>query len=248
MVNHQIRIGIIPIVVLLCMVGGCDLLRRSKPQSEVQKESTSEGSSYIPIPMGISDELRDSEMPILRVALIKNKKNQLVPVPYFYGYPFYASVEAKAGIYRFREDIWTGYLREENIDDDGVTYLTELFPDVDCAFYGILETKEKYIPMYLECLLPPPNNMGGRKRPVVGDVMVGANPQEILSEPSIKKAFLGDWHAVTPGFEDGNGTGYFNTEHGQLGFGFKGGKLNKIVYMFDPPVKLWRSPEIWLTH
>lgn len=248
MVNRQIKIGIIPIVVLLSVVGGCDLLRRSKPQSEAQTESKTEGSTYIPIPMGVSDELSDSSLPILRIELIENKKNQMVPVPFFYGYPFYASVEAKAGIYRFREDVWTGYLRDESIDDDGVTYLTEIFPDVDCSFYGILETKEKYIPMYLECMLPPPNGMGGRKRPVIDNAMTGASPKQILEQPTIKKAFLGDWHAVTPGFEDGDGTGYFNTEHGQIGFGFKNGKLNKLVYMFDPPVKLWRSPEIWMAH
>lgn len=247
MVIYKKRIGTAILVFLLSLAGGCDLLRRSKPESAAE-EKPSEEATYIPIPMGISDELQNTTMPLLRVEQIANSNKRLVPIIYFYGYPFYGSAEAKNGIYRFREDVWTGYLRDESVDEDGVTYLSEIFPEVDCSFYGILETKEKYIPMYLECMLPPPHGMGGRKRPVIGNVMTGATPQQVLDEPSIKKAFLGDWHAVTPGFEKGNGTGYFNTEHGQLGFAFKGGKLNKLVYMFDPPVKLWRAPEIWITH
>ncbi|MBN1652992.1 MAG: hypothetical protein JXA30_04375 [Deltaproteobacteria bacterium] len=238
---------ILSVLSVISLLSGCDFLRRSKPEAETtEKDST--GSIHIPIPIGISDELREAGRPVFRVELIDDGTGRMVPVPFFYGYPFYGTIEAKVGIYRFREDVWTGYTREQSVDNDGVTYLTETFPEANCTFYGILETSEKYIPMYLECLLPPPNNLGGRKRPIVGNLLTGATAQEILDEPSIKQIFLGDWHAVTPDFENSDGTGYFNTEHGQIGFGFKEGKLHKLVYMFDPPVKVWRSPEIWVTH
>jgi hypothetical protein len=257
---EHLQIGVLPIVVALILVGGCDFLR-TKPASEAPKseekassaaspmsEKKPRSASHVPIPTGTANELKDGSLPIVRVELVDNGEGGFVPVPYFYGYPLYGTVDGKAGVYRFREDTWKGYTRNESPDNDGVIHLTENFPYVKCSFYGILETPEKYVPIYLECQLPPPNNLGGRKRVVIGNVPIGATPQEILEEPSIKKAFLGEWHAVTPGFENGEGTGYFNTEHGQIGFGFKGGKLNTFVFMFDTPVMEWRSPELWLTH
>jgi hypothetical protein len=80
---------------------------------------------------------------------------------------------------------------------------------------------------------------------VVGDVTPGARVAAVLAEPTLAKAFLGEFHAQTPGLESGDGIGYFDTPDGLLGFGFKNGKLATVSFVFAQPQTGWRTQDLW---
>jgi hypothetical protein len=188
-------------------------------------------------------ERDDAKAAVLRVDL-RGPEAQPVPVPYVYGYPLYAEGPALQGVRMLRQDNWLGYTREERKSQDGLVRLVETFPEIGCVFEGVQEDVGRYVPLSMECEQPAPKKRGG-KRPVVGAVQAGAKADAVPKEPSMAKAFLGEWHATTAGFESGNGAAYFDTPHGLIGFGFKKGRLNSIGFVFDPPEKRWREPELW---
>lgn len=190
-----------------------------------------------------STAVRDDEAaPIVKVDLPDGKN----PVPYLYGYPIYASGPALDGIRKLRQENWTGVERQETEDTDGVVHVTEHFPELDCTFEGIKESEVAYVPWQLSCQLPAPKRFGGKKRPVIGALDSRASPEQVVQEPSLARAFLEDWHLKEGALERGTGTGYFNTDHGQLGFEFDKGHLARVVYLFDVPEKRWRKPELWV--
>jgi hypothetical protein len=172
-----------------------------------------------------------------------------VPVPYLYGYPLYAEGDALRGIAKLRADNYEGATRETLEDENGVVHLLERLPMLGCEIEGIQETEAQFVPLELRCELPPPRELGGSKRPVLGSLQAGASPGQILKEPSIVKAFYGQWHLTqgeAPNKGKGDGLGFFNTDHGLLGFTFARGKLVRVAYYFDPPVKNWRDPALWM--
>ena len=65
--------------------------------------------------------------------------------------------------------------------------------------------------------------------------------------PLLREVFLGAWHLKSDDFDAGSGVGYFNTTHGQLAFSFSKKRLQKFVYYFDPSVKGWQNPTLWVT-
>jgi hypothetical protein len=188
-------------------------------------------------------ERDDAKAPMLRVEL-KGSTTQPVAVPYLYGYPLYAEEPAIQGLRLLRQDNWAGYSRQVHKAQDGVIRVVETFPELGCVFDGVQEDEGRYVPLSMECNLPAPKKRGV-KRPVVGDIAVGAKADAVPKEASLAKAFLGEFHATTNGFEGGNGAGYFDTPHGLIGFGFKKGKLNSIGFVFDPPEQRWRDAELW---
>lgn len=207
--------------------------------------TTPERSEAVSVEMPASNpaERDDAKAPMLRVDL-KGSSTQPVAVPYLYGYPLYAEGPAIQGVRMLRQENWTGYSRQEHKSQDGVIRVVETFPELGCVFEGVQEDVGRYVPLSMECSLPAPKKRGV-KRPVVGDLMVGAKADAVPKEASLAKAFLGEFHATTNGFEGGNGAGYFDTPHGLIGFGFKKGKLNSVGFVFDPPEQRWRDAELW---
>jgi hypothetical protein len=197
----------------------------------------------VELPASHPKERNDVTAPLLRVEL-RGASAQPVAVPYLYGYPLYADGPALEGLRMLRQENWTGYSREERKEQDGVVRVLERFPELGCVFDGVQEDETHYVPLALECSLPAPKKRGA-KRPVVGSLGAGVKPDAMLKEPSLAKAFLGEWHAMTPGFDRGNGAGYFDTPHGLIGFGFKKGRLDSVGFVFDPPETRWRKPELW---
>ena len=88
--------------------------------------------------------------------------------------------------------------------------------------------------------------LGGAKRPVLGHVSSGAKADQLLEDKSVQDTFLGEFHLKSDDFASGSGTGYFNTTHGQLAFVFSKKKLSKFIYYFDPNVKGWQNPALWV--
>jgi hypothetical protein len=188
----------------------------------------------------------DVEAPVVQVLLLNDGKRG-VPVPYVYGYPIYPEGEAVQGLLKLRQDNMEGESREQREDERGVVHVRELLPKLGCVIEGVQETETQFVPLELRCDVPPPRDLGGAKRPVFGDVRAGAAPRDVLAQPIVAKAFYGDFHLQSDGLDKGKGegTGYFNTDHGQLAFGFAKGKLVSVSYLFDPPVKAWRDPALW---
>lgn len=187
-------------------------------------------------------ERDDRKAPVVRVAVF-GTSSEPVGVPYLYGYPLYASGTALQGVRLMRQDNWQGVERTEQEGEGGVVHVTERLPSLDCEFTGIQEDVGRYVPLSIECDLPTPRR--GAARPVVGDVGPGARIEAVLQEPSLAKAFLGEFHAQTPGLESGDGVGYFDTPDGLLGFGFKNGRLTSVSFVFAQPQAGWRTAELW---
>lgn len=188
----------------------------------------------------------DAAAPVVRVVTLDDGAGG-VPVPYLYGYPIYAGGDAIQGVAKLRTDNYDGATREAWTDEHGVKYRAEELPQVACAIEGFEETEIDFVPIVLRCALPPPKPYGGKRRPVVGALTTGARARDIVAEPSLKKAFLGDWHLIEGDPESGTGVGYFNTEHGQLAFEFVKGRLAAVAYHFDPSQKQWRQPMLWMS-
>lgn len=229
-------------IVLLHLVCGC---LSATPKTDTTKGgslptdygSEARTSIQIETPSSQPAERDDKRAPLVRVAVF-GSSSQPVGVPYLYGYPLYADGGALQGVRLLRQDNWDGAERTEAPGADGVVHVKERLPALNCEFTGIQEDETKYVPLTLECDLPA-------KRPVIGNVGAGARAAAVLKDPSIEKAFLGEWHATTQGFDAGDGTGYFDTPHGLLGFRFKNGKLAGVSFTFSPPEQRWRTQELW---
>ncbi len=218
----------------------------SRPQANNETTTASSESAapvMVELPSGKPPELDDPHAPIVRVEL-KGSPARPVAVPFLYGYPLYADGPALQGVRMLRQDNWTGYMREERKNDDGVVHIIESFPELGCFFEGVQQDEAHYVPLYVECDLPVPKERGS-KRPVVGELGYGSKADQVPREPSLAKAFLGDWHATTPGFDGSSGAGYFDTPNGLLGFGFKKSKLDSVAFVFDAPEQRWREPALW---
>jgi hypothetical protein len=187
----------------------------------------------------------DATKPVVNVVTLDNGVGG-VPVPYVYGYPLYAKGDARQGILKLRTDNQDGASTEERADEYGVLYRVEKLPQLGCTIEGFQETPVKFVPISLRCELPAPKAYGGKDRPAVGTLKAGARASAIVKEPSIEKAFLGEWHLTEGKPDEGDGVGYFNTEHGQLAFEFSGGRLSSVAYYFDPKQKGWREPGLWM--
>jgi hypothetical protein len=231
---------------LLIALLGCKTAHHSLRGESNQQASNSAESEAVMVEMPPNNppERDDPKAPVLRVEL-RGPRDQAVAVPYLYGYPLYAEDPAIHGLRMLRQENWAGYEREVHKEQDGVIRVVESFPELGCVFEGVQEDEGAYVPFSMECNLPPPKKRGGYKRPVVGEVLLGARADSVPKEESLAKAFFGDWHATTAGFDGNNGAGYFDTAHGLLGFGFKKGRLTSVGFVFDPPEKRWRSPELW---
>jgi hypothetical protein len=198
---------------------------------------------FVDAPSSNPAERDDPKAAIMRVQVLGSPGNP-VTVPYVYGYPMYADGAAIQGVRMLRQDNWTGYMREDQPDANGVVHVKESFPVLGCIFEGVQEDEAHYVPFYVECDLPAPAERG-KGRPAVGQLGAAAKADAVTKEPSLAKAFLGEWHATTAGFDGNEGAGYFDTAHGLVGFGFAKGKLNRVAFLFDPAEQRWRTPELW---
>lgn len=235
------RRATIPAAFALLTLCGCDLL-----QQQSAKSAPKEHGPQVKVEMahGVPIGRDETGQAILRVDVFESRK-ELIAVPYLYGYPLFSGKGASAGIRKLRHENWEGYERVEHESKDGLLHVTEKFPALRCRFEGVQESPEKYVPLSLVCAVPPTPELGGAKRAVVGGLRAGATPSEVRNEPSLVHAFLGEWHATSPGFNGKEGTGYFATPDGLLGFEFEKGRLSRVAFLFDAPTKEWRRPELW---
>lgn len=238
-------------IVALSMAGGCGLIGRSGSTSD-EDDGASSGGSARPVKRAVHVEMPeaaltrdDKQAPIVEVIHYDDGVHG-VPVPYVYGYPLYAEGTARRGILKLRLENYEGAERESYEDEDGVMHVVERLPSIGCRIEGIQESQMVFVPLSLTCELPAPRALGGKKRPVLGELRQSAKVDDVLAEPSIKKAFLGDFHLTSDNFDSGEGEGFFNTDHGQLAFQFHRKRLTTFSYYFDPPVKEWRSAELWV--
>jgi hypothetical protein len=233
---------------LLCigsLLAGCGLFRsEGKSASEGEPEAGGAKRVMVEMPWETTKARDNVDAPVLTVVVLDDGRDG-VAVPYLYGYPLYADGDAQHGILKLRHDNWEGSNREQQQDDHGITHVRETLPKLGCELLGIEESETQFVPIELRCALPPPRELGGSKRPVLGELHAGATPEQVVSEPSIRKAFYGEWHLQSESLAKGKGDGFFNTDHGQLAFGFDRGKLVSVAYYFDPPVKAWRDPALW---
>jgi hypothetical protein len=232
---------------LALLLAGCGALTGStKTETADEKDEFTPSRRPVVVEMPWDTSGRDdASRPVVQVVVYDDGAHG-VPVPHFYGYPLWAKGEATNGIRKLRHENWTGAETEQREDEHGVIYYTERLPELDCVIEGIRETEIKLVPLTLTCEVPPPKKLGGKKRAVVGAVKAGARPDEILDDPTIKKAFLGEWHAVSEDFDSGNGTGYFNSDYGLLAFGFKRNRLSRVIFYFNPAEKAWWTPMLWV--
>jgi hypothetical protein len=198
---------------------------------------------YVDVPSNNPAERDDPKAAIVRVQVLGTPAHP-VPVPYVYGYPLYADGAAIQGLRMLRQDNWNGYVRDLQPDANGIMHVKETFPLLGCSFEGVQEDEAHYVPFYMQCELPAPSDRG-KARPAIGQLSTATKADAIPKEASLAKAFLGEWHATTPGFDGTDGAGYFDTPYGLIGFGFAKSKLNRIAFVFDPTEKRWRTPELW---
>jgi hypothetical protein len=194
----------------------------------------------VEMPAEAADVRNNASAPILSVVTIDE-----VVYPYVYGYPLYPEGDAARGIAELRKASGEGAKRSKSSDKDGVVHVAEELPAIGCRFDGIRENKSKFMPVSLTCDLPAPSALGGAKRPVLGALAAGAKAEEILKEPTVMENFLGAFHLTSDDFAHGSGTAFFNTTHGQIALVFKGHKLEKFVYYFDPTVAGWQDQKNW---
>jgi hypothetical protein len=228
---------------LACLLG-CGGAKKSKIADDSTTPVRVTHAVVVDVPWDTSAR-DDVNSAILRVAIIDNGVDGVL-VPYLYGYPLYAENNAARALFKLRQDNWTGAEPEEFEDESGVRHYREKLVELGCIIEGIRESETRLVPLSIVCQLPAPKKLGGAKRPAVGGVRTGAKAEEIIREPSIRKAFLGGWHLTSDDFDTGNGIGYFNTAHGLLAFGFTTGRLDRIAYYFSPSEKRWQEPTLWI--
>jgi hypothetical protein len=183
----------------------------------------------------------DRSAPILQVTAAGQ-----VVYPSVYGYPLFPEGDAARGIAALRSENWAGARQRDTQDDNGVVHAVEELPQLSCRFDGVRENINKFVPVSLTCELPAPKALGGAKRPVLSAVGAGAKPEQLLKNKAVQDTFLGAFHLTSDDFNSGSGIGYFNTTHGQLAFVFARKKLTRFVYYFDPGVKGWQNPALWV--
>jgi hypothetical protein len=216
----------------------------SKPASseaEAEPETLANSNVTVTMPREAAAVRDNRNAPILQVATAGS-----VVFPYVYGYPIYPDGDAARGISTLRAENWTGARQADHQDEAGVVHATEDLPQLGCRFDGIRENINKFVPLSLTCELPAPKSLGGAKRPVLDNVAAGAKAEQLLQDKTIQDTFMGAFHLTSDDFAAGSGTGYFNTTHGQLAFVFARKKLTRFVYYFDPSVKGWQNPALWV--
>lgn len=222
---------------------GCATFGQKPAASEAEAEPETVGSGAVAVAMPReATAVRDNRnAPILQVATAGS-----VVFPYVYGYPIYPDGDAARGISTLRAENWTGARQADRQDEAGVVHASEDLPQLGCRFDGIRENINKFVPLSLTCELPAPKSLGGAKRPVLDNVAAGAKAEQLLQDKTIQDTFMGAFHLTSDDFAAGSGTGYFNTTHGQLAFVFAKKKLTRFVYYFDPSVKGWQNPALWV--
>lgn len=227
-------------------LGGCAALSGGSKGGETPAGNGGGGRRAVEVEMPWeTTAVRDDEKaPVVKVVTLDDGRDG-VPVPYVYGYPIYGQGEALKGILKLRTDNSDGVTVDEREDEHGVIHRIEKLPQLGCFIEGVKQDEVTFVPIMLSCEVPSPKALGGKSRPVVGQLRAGARAKEVLSEPSLEKAFLGDWHLVQGDPDKGKGIGYFNTDHGQLAFEFENGRLAAVDYYFDPPHKPWQEPLLW---
>jgi len=232
-------------LVLATWAAGCGAFGpRNRREETMTPETRAVAVARLDPPASNPPERDDAKAPLVRVEL-RGSPSAPIAVPYLYGYPLYAEGPSLQGLQLLRQDNWNDYRKEVLTQPDGVVRVVETFPALGCTFEGIQEDESHYVPLSLTCDLPAPKERGNPKRPVVGEVSTSAKASAVVEEPSLRKAFFGEWHAQGQGFEAGDGPAYFDTPNGLLGFGFKKGKLAQVSFVFDPAEKRWRKPELW---
>jgi len=237
--GRSTRLSIVAVAVSLA---ACHL-SHTKTQPSAQDQESNGGAVALDLPSSQPPERDDPKAPLLKLTMLGSSSRPVV-VPYVYGYPLYAEGSGVQGVRMLRQENWTGYVREENRDSDGVVHVVERFPVLGCLFDGVQQDEEHYVPMSMQCDVPAPKERGN-KRPVIGEVVAGAKADSVPKDAALAKAFLGEWHATSPELANGNGIGYFDTPSGLLGFGFKKNKLNQAMFVFDTTEQRWRDPELW---
>ena len=231
-------------LLLAVLAAGCGAFGGKQRREETTTAGPQVTVAQLDPPASNPPERDDERAPLLRVEL-RGSQASPIAVPYLYGYPLYAEGPALQGVQLLRQDNWADYSKEVLTQPDGVLRVVERFPTLGCTFEGIQEDEGHYVPLTLTCELPTPKERGSSKRPVVGAVAASAKAAAVLEEPSLRKAFYGEWHAQGQGFDAGEGPAYFDTPNGLLGFGFRKGKLAQLGFVFDPAEKRWRKPELW---
>lgn len=236
-------IGAAAIAVGLSAACGLQTGRRAENSGDAAEQTNAPTTVAVDAP-GSNPADRDNESaPLVKAQVHGRAPNQIV-VPSVYGYPLYAEGAALQGLRLLRQDNWTGYDRAEQTQPDGVVRVFESFPALGCTFEGIEEDDDHYVPLTMLCDLPVPRERGSN-RPVAGTVQVGAKAEAVPKDPALAKAFFGEWHATSDGFSGQDGTGYFDTPSGLLGFVFADGKLTQVSYVFDTAEQRWRTPDLW---
>ena len=203
--------------------------------------ATSENTGPVHISLPSESTRDDRRAPVLEVAAAGR-----VVFATVYGYPIYPEGEAAEGILMLRRENWANVKKSERTDEDGVVHEIESYPELGCRFDGVRENVNKFVPLSLTCELPPPKGLGGAKRPVLGTLLAGAKAEQVLKEKSVESVFLGSFHLKSDDFDAGSGVGYFNTTHGQIALGFSKKRLSRLIYYFDPNVKGWQNPTLWV--
>jgi hypothetical protein len=234
-------------IVLACLsagaLSGCGL-RTGRPTETAAGAAPSSPSAVVVDAPASNPKDRDDESAPLVKAQVHGRAPSQIVVPSVFGYPLYAEGSALQGLRWLRQDNWDGYARAEQPQPDGVVRVFESFPALGCTFEGIQEDEEHYVPLTMLCDLPVPRERGSN-RPVAGALQVGAKADSVPKDPALAKAFFGEWHATSDGFSGQDGTGYFDTPSGLLGFVFNEGKLSQISYTFDAAEQRWRTPDLW---
>ncbi|HKU38397.1 MAG TPA: hypothetical protein VJR89_09630 [Polyangiales bacterium] len=224
---------------------GCAPVRGPKGQDDAVEAAGDQDAFAPPVASMPADAASVRDDPSAAILTVSSVDKAVFP--YVYGYPIYPDGAASRGITRLRLDNQQGAEQSDWDDDSGVKLASEELPQLGCRFDGVRESPIQFVPISLTCELPAPKALGGARRPVVGEVSSAAKAEQLLAEPSIQQAFLGEFHLTSDDFATGSGTGYFNTTHGQLAFVFARKRLVRFIYYFDPGVKGWRNQELWMT-
>ena len=225
------------------LVAGCSVFGTSKSGDDTAS-GPERRAVVVEMPWETTKVRDNGDAPAVSVALMDDGVDG-VPVPYIYGYPIYGRGQAMEGVLKLRTDNYEGASRDVQTDEHGVLIRTEELPQLGCHIEGFEETERKFVPVVLRCEMPPPRAYGGKKRSVIGSLKAGARVEQVVAEPSLKEAFLGDWHLLEGDPDGAKAVGYFNTEHGQLAFEFEKGRLGAVAYYFDPSQKQWQQPTLW---
>jgi hypothetical protein len=224
-----------------CASFGSKPAATAESESEAGDQSASTEPAEVEMPREAASVRDNRSAPILQVATAGK-----AVFPYVYGYPIFPEGDGARGIPALRSENWAGAHQADSPDEAGVVHAVEELPQLGCRFDGVRENANKFVPVSLTCELPAPKALGGAKRPVLSSVSVGAKPEQLLKNKAIQETFLGAFHLTSDDFNTGSGTGYFNTTHGQLAFVFARKKLARFVYYFDPGVKGWQNPALWV--